>query len=208
MTKNLSGSKKIFKNKRGSILPITLAIVAIAGLGAIVTLSTMLAKITYNVDYGHAAYFAANTCLSQTDNLSKNIDPVTCVAGTDIDFAHSSDTQIVCASQGESNTIRQIGDCTCTTQILSDNVNSFEMTSRGVCPSNSVSGSRAGENKYSVSITKTISGCLACSDICQDLGSVAVGGVCGNTRCAVACDLCCANQATVPPCNRTTFLCQ
>lgn len=167
--------------------------------------SSMMARITYTVDYGQAAYYAATACLEKVDDypISNNVLDASCTTGdvVAIDFSASNSTSIVCDQAGEAATVLALGsNCSCIAEIndVSD-TSAYPITVTGEC---SESGNRGDENSYRVSINKTLSGCPTCTQMCPVPGSGNVGDPCG--ACGVPCDNCCA---LAHQCNVTTLLC-
>ena len=207
MTKKLRSLKKHWQKPRGLILAATAVIIAIVGLVAITIFSSMLAKITATADFGYAAYYAARTCLYQADNLDMSAisTGVGCTVGKAINFADSTELSTVCNDVGEANTILTLGSyCSCTTQILQTNANSYDIAAVGRC---NASGVRTDdEGSYTVTINKAINNCESCAQFCSG-GQLAQGASCV-TSCGKNCNSCCHTGASSPACDGTPPVCQ
>jgi len=202
MTKKLRSLKKHWRQPRGLILAATAVIIAIVGLVAITIFSSMLAKITATADFGYAAYYAARTCLNYTDNLDMSAisTGAGCTAGKAINFADSTELSTVCNDAGEANTVLSLGSyCSCTTQILQINANSYDISAVGRC---NASGVRTDEEgSYTVTINKAINNCESCAQFCP-AAPLLQGAVCV-TSCGKTCNSCCNSGALQPYCNGT-----
>ena len=187
-----------FLHSRGSVLAVASFIVAVAGLAAIVGLSSMMAKIINSPDKGLQAYFAALNCVKQFDSLqpiTANLN-ASCVKGADIDFTTSTNSAIACTGAGQTNAVVSVGDCTCAAQITDSSVSGLSIVSNGIC------GSRPDNtDKFVVSIAKTINLCPTKTQFCGAGSNVIAGGSCRDA-CLVDHPTCCiSGTCTAGLCN-------
>lgn len=202
MSKKLKSFKKNCQKPRGLILGITAVVAAITLLVVATVYSGLVNKMKETADYGYATYYAARTCLSQVDALdpSNMSTDIGCTAGKAVNFVDSTQLSTVCDYIGEPNTVLSLGDhCSCTTQILQANANSYDISAVGVC--NSATSDRTVDGGYTVTINKAISNCESCAQFCK-AGKLNFGDSCV-TSCGKTCNSCCNGGPSTPFCNGT-----
>lgn len=175
-----------FNNKRGSILAITALIIAVLGAGMLYVSYGMLARVTSAVDFSHAAYYAAAACMHKFDNYQPYSGNFGCTDGDAVDWTNSTDSSIVCALAGTTDTVLAVGSfCSCTTEFLTtDDPTTYSTVSAGKC---NPTGTRTDDvGAHVVSIEEAVSKCPTCDQL-NPLPPYLEGHVCGDVACGITC---------------------